>query len=47
MLPEEWDDHFQKIATTMDCVQVHVLAVVVVSCVHVHPTDAEELTERV
>src|SRR6266850_3918571 len=47
MLPEEWNYHFQQIATTMDCVQVHVLAVVVVSCVHIHATDAEELTKLV
>src|SRR5687767_3974483 len=31
----------------MDCVQVHVLAVVVVPCVHVHTPDAEELTKSV
>ena len=47
MLSEEWDHHIQEIATTMDCVQVHVLAVVVVSCVRIHATDAEELTKLV
>ena len=47
MLLEKWDDHFQKLATTMDCVQVHVLAVIVVSRVHIHATDAEELTQVV
>ena len=45
MLSEEWDHHVQEVATTMDCVQVHVLAVVVVSRVHVHATNAEELTK--
>ena len=47
MLLEEWDDHIQKIATAMNCVQVHVLAVIVVSRVHVHAADAEELTKIV
>src|SRR3954470_18976335 len=31
----------------MDCEQVHVLAVIVVSCVHVHATHAEELPKIV
>ena len=31
----------------MNCVQVHVLAVVVVPCIHVHAPDAEELTKSV
>ena len=44
---EEWDDHFQKIAAAMNCVQVHVLPMVVVPRVHVHATDAEELTKSV
>ena len=47
MLPEEWNDHFQQIASAMNCVQVHVLAVIVVPCVHIHAPDAEELTKSV
>ena len=47
MLLEEWDHHFKEIATAMNGVQVHVLAVVVVPGVDVHLTDSEELTEVV
>ncbi len=47
VLPEEWNDHFQQIASAMDRIQIHVLAVVVVPCVHVHTSDSEELTQLV
>ncbi len=47
VLLEERNDHFQKVSATMNSVQVHVLAVVVVTSVHVHPSDPEELTNVV